>query len=658
MRDQWSIVKRIAGIGIAVLFVLGCAIRVSAEPLPEQVMPLALLEGEENGTYNVDLINEMCALASEDKLLILQVEVPGTYYVGADDGGRAIRLRSNVTLDLNGSTLIRSGLMNNFIQGYGLDGERTAGGYELCHDITVKNGTLDGSGGEEVDANLVNIGHARNVTFENLNLKNCRGGHLIELCGCMDVVIRGCTFDGHVGDKTEGEAIQLDISYNGASGSWNGVYTPDGTVCQNITVTECTFRNYPSGVGNHHALYDGEHSSNIRITDNVFLNQEAAGGPAIWCYGFDGCVVENNTITGNYTHGILVSGGSDVTVRGNVIGAEGKPMPGIGINCTTANGYLVDEGESTEKQPLSGGVITGNRIAVTGSGRFGIMVSAGSVLGEITGNEVISSHADGIRVTGAGSHVADIGKEEAVTGNTIVAYKGMGIAFGDGAGADRIVGNVILSKTGGIQVASGSTVDQIGAEEYPNVIMNDAVGNGVVVTSASWVKTVSYNRIMALQGDGILAQKEAEIGQVHHNVIFGGCRYGVSVTLDASVKKISDNTIQGYLLDGIAVSNSGYVKNIAQNHISGGTGAGIYISTHGVVDRIQKNQIAGCRTDKGHGIAVTATGSAEEIKGNIIMETKGYGISISNTDISVKRKNNRFLDNAMGKLFMKKGEEA
>lgn len=653
MRDRWSIVRTVIGIGIIVLFALGSVGRVSAEPGEEQIILLELVEGEEYSTYNVDLINEMCALAAEDKKLLLQVEAPGTYYVGADDGGRAVRLRSNVTLDLNGSTLIRSGMMNNFIQGYGLDGERTAGGYELCHDITVKNGTLDGAGGEEVNANLVNIGHARNVTFEDLILKNCRGGHLIELCGCMDVVIRGCTFDGHMGDKTEGEAIQLDISYNGASGSWNGVYTPDGTVCRNVTVTECTFQNYPSGVGNHHALYDGEHSSNIRITDNVFMNQEAACAPAVWCYGFDGCVIENNTITGNYTHGIFVSGGSDVTVRGNVIGAEGKPIPGIGINCTTANGYLVDQGESTQKQPLSGGVITGNRIAVTGSGKFGILVSAGSVLGEITGNEVISSNSDGIRITGAGSHVNHIGKEEDVTGNTIVAYKGMGIAFGDGAGADGIVGNVILSKTGGIQVASGSTVDVIGVEEYPNVIMNDAVGNGVVVTSQSWVRIVSYNRIMALQGDGILAQKEAEIGQVHHNVIFGGCRYGVSVTLDASVKKIYENTIQGYLLDGIVISNTGYVKNISQNRISGGTGAGIYVSTHGVVDCIQKNQIAGCRTKNGHGIAVTATGSVEEIKGNSIIETKGYGISISNTGIRVKRKNNRFLDNEMGKLFVK-----
>lgn len=658
MRDRLYIVKTLIGIGLVVLLGLCGTGRVSADPGSESAVPLALLEGEENSTYNLDYINEMCALASEDTKLVLQIAVPGTYYVGADDGGRAIHLRSNVTLDLNGSTLIRAGLMNNLIQGYGLDGERTAGGYDLCHDITVKNGTLDGSGGEEVSANLINIGHARNITFEKLNLKNCRGGHLIELCGCMDVMISGCTFDGFTGDQSESEAIQLDISYNGTGDSWNGVYTPDGTACRNITVDDCTFKNYPSGVGNHHALYDGEHSQNIRISNNMFLNQKTASAPAIWCYGFDGCVIENNMISGNYTHGILVSGGSDVVVSGNVIGAEGQPLQGNGINCTVANSYLVDQGYDSKQQPLSGGVITGNRISVTGSGKYGILVSAGSMLTEITANEVISNQADGIRVTGMGSRVDEIGTKAEAAGNTIVAYKGMGIAFGDGAEAGQIVGNAILSKSGGIQVASGSYVDVIGVEEYPNVILNDAVGNGVVVTSSSRVQSVSYNRIMALQGDGVLAQKEARIEEVDHNIIFGGCRYGVSVTLDATVKKIYENTIQGYRQEGIRVSNSAHVKNITMNIISGGTGAGIYLTSSGAADCIQKNLISNCRTEKGHGIAVTSTGIAAEIKGNVITETKGYGISITNTEISVKRKNNQFMNNKLGKLYVKKGEEA
>lgn len=659
MRDRLYLFKTLIGIGIVVLLVLCGAGRVSADTVSDRYVPLTLLEGEENSTYNLDYINEMCALASEDARLVLQISVPGTYYVGADDRIDSIRLRSNVTLDLNGSTLIRAGLMSNFIQVCGMDGERTNGGYDLCHDIAVKNGTLDGKGGEEANANLVNIGHSRSVAFEKLTLKNARGGHLIELCGCMDVLISGCTFDGLIGEWSKSEAIQLDVSYNGTGESWNGVYMPDGTVCRNITVDDCTFLNYPSGVGNHHALYDGEHSQNIRISNNMFLNREAASAPAIWCYEFDGCVIENNMITGNYTFGILVSGGSDVVVSDNVIGAEGRPLSGTGIKCTVANSYLVDQGFDSKQQPLSGGVITGNRISVTGSGTYGILVSSGCMLTEITANEVISNHADGIRVTGAGSRVDHIGTRDEAAGNTIVAYNGMGIAFGSGASAGQIVGNAILSKAGGIQVASGSYVDVIGAEEYPNVILNDAVGNGVVVTgSSSWVQKVSYNRIMALQGDGILAQKEARIEEVDHNIIFGGCRYGVSVTLDATVKKIYENTIQGYRQEGISISNSAYVKNITKNTISGGTGAGIYIASSGTADCIQKNRILNCKTENGHGIAVTGTGIVTEIKGNVITKAKGYGISIANTEINVKRKNNQFLNNKLGNLYVKKGEEA
>ena len=652
MRDRCYMLKTLVGIGLIILLGFCGTERVSADTGSE-IIPLTLLEGKENSTYNLDSINKLCALASEETQLVLQIEVPGTYYVGADKGGRAIQLRSNVTLDLNGSTLIRAGLMNNFIQCSGLDGAQTAGGYTLCHDITVKNGTIDGSGGAKRDVNLINIGHAENVIFEQLTLKNCRSGHLIELCGCKDVVISDCTFDGFTGDQREGEAIQLDISYNGASESWNGVYTPDGTACRNITVDNCTFLNYPSGVGNHHALYDGNHSQNIRITNNKFLNKSSAAAPAIWCFGFDGCVIENNTITGKYTHGILVSGGSDVVVKGNVIGAEGKPLSGQGINCTVANSYLVDKGSSYKEQPLSGGVITENRISVTGSGKYGILVSSGSVLTEISSNEVISKQSDGIRLTGEGSWVRNIGASKAATGNTIVAHEGIGIAFGEGAGAKQIVGNSILSKKGGIQVASNSSVDVIGTKKYPNVIKNDAVGDGVVVTNGR-VKSVAYNQITTLR-DGILANKEAQIEDVHHNVIFVGCRYGIFVAQSATVKKIRENTIKDYLQKGIIISSSASVKNITKNTISGGTGAGIYITDSGAVDCTQKNQISKCKTEDGHGIHVTSTGIAAEIKGNVIKESEGYGIFITNTKINVKQNNNELLNNKMGKLYVKKG---
>lgn len=622
--------------------------------LTEREIILELEEGESSSTANLNMINAACDQASEDEMLVIRISSPGIYYVGAKNGGRSIHLKSNVTLDLNGATLIRAGKMYNFIQNCGLNDMRTAGVYSLSHNMKVMNGTLDGSGGSGEEVNLVNLGHAEEIEFSNLTLQNCRGGHLIELSGCKDVTIVNCIFDGHQGSKKEGEAVQLDISYNGANSSWNGVYTSDGTVCQNITVTDCIFKDYPSGVGNHHTIAGEHHSQNITIKNNLFMNTEEASAPAIWCYGFDGCVVENNIISGNYTYGILVSGGSDITVKNNQIGTRDYPIYGQGIDFTAANSYIMNQGSERKSESTENGVVSQNKVYVTGSGKYGILISSGCYLEKITENEVTSGMADGIRVTGQNSWVGSIGQRKDGTGNVVTAARGMGIALGDHAAADQIVGNTIVSKSGGIQIASGSTTGLIGDADYPNLIQNSA-GNGIVVTgSASSVQRVSSNQIVAKKGAGVLAQLDAEIKTIDHNQVKSGNLRGVSVTLSANVTNITGNTLKGFQYQGIYIGNSASVKNITTNEISNGTGAGVYITSAQVTGSIQKNTILNCKTKVGNGISVSSTGVVKSIKGNTIEKNKGYGISITNKKLNVVMKNNTFQANKCGKVYIAK----
>ncbi len=361
-----------------------------------KVIEVSLQKGSSRARSNYNKLSSALKKGGGSTSIIVKIKKPGSYHVHSGGGG-ALMLRSNTTLDLNGSELIRSGRMTNLLQDCSKRGKRTARGYGLASHITVKNGTLNGSGGTHAELNLVNIGHASNLLFSNVNFRNCRGGHLLELSGCRNCVIEKCTFSGHKGSKTS-EAIQLDIS-NGKVG-WNGVYAKgsgnDCTPCKNITVRNCSFKNYPSGVGNHHTV-KGRHNSNIKIVNNTFTNRSSSKAPAIWCYGFNNSEVSGNTITGKYEYGIRVSGGS-VRVKSNTIGSSSKKVGYQAVFVVRASSHLRGSHSRTPEK-VTGGVVDGNTIY---SGYHGspILVTSGSRLSSASNNEVHTGKKTVLSVSG------------------------------------------------------------------------------------------------------------------------------------------------------------------------------------------------------------------------------------------------------------------
>ena len=426
---------------------------------------IVTIELGSNGYENFYMLTNALCLADSSSDLTIRIAKAGTYTVSSS--GRALMMRSNTMLDLNGSTLVRGGEMYNFIQNEDLNGSRDNGGYDQTCNFGIRNGVLDGSGGSSDEVNLVNLGHASNILIENVDFRNCRGGHLIEMTGCRDSRITRCSFTGYNGDATgDNEAIQLDICNNSAGGTWNGVYLSDNTVCRNITVDRCEFNDYPSGVGNHHTL-KGIHNSGIRITDNVFKNSLDTYETAIWCYFFEDSVVENNVISGNYGNGIMISGGS-VSVEGNTVSGTSETP----LYITKSSSYIDGQYKVRADEPASGCAVIGNTLYSKSSPA--LCVYSGSGVKEVSLNGITSEGAEGVSVSGS-----NVGT---VYGNLVRNCGGTGIFFSSSATVKTVQANTVTGCGGyGIQINNSNITVAMGQ----NSLSSNSGGNQKINASTS-----------------------------------------------------------------------------------------------------------------------------------------------------------------------------
>lgn len=548
--------------------------------------PVVKLEaGKENGWSNFYTLRDALYLADGEHDLVVTIEKPGTYYL--DSSGGALMLHSRTTLDLNGSTLIRAGEMYNLIQVETLDGERSVAAYTAAHDVTVKNGTLDGSGNRQSGKNLVNVGHSEGLTFSNLTLTNCQNSHLMELNGCQDVLISGCTFSGYDRDGSENypEAIQLDIAYNGAGDSWNGVYcepgTPgmDNTVCQNITVENCQFKDYPSGVGNHHCLYNGPRNKNIVIRNNTFSNAKNFGKlvPAVWCYGFENSEVSGNTISGAYSHGIRFSGGS-VAVKNNIIGSASKVFSGQPILVTYSDSHVKGSKDTRKHESVTGGSIDGNQLFTSfEKGKEGaITISGGSKLSSVSGNTVRSDKGSGIYIS-ASSQVKNVNK------------------------------NTVTKAAKGAIYLTASQVTNLQENKLASSLSGSNYG-AVTIYSKSKVGTATKNQITSTKGTGFTVGSSSTVTTMSNNTIQAPAKSGIYVGSKGTVTNVTGNTITKGKANGIEVVSSGKVSKVTSNKVTGCKGIGIRITNRSLKVTVQKNVLTGNKKP----LQVTAKGSIQK----------------------------------------------
>ena len=516
-------------------------IKTAADSLKDKTKTIEVeLSTNKNDAYaNKDELQNALNEESNSYKLTVKIKTKGTYYVGSTGG--ALIIRSNTTFDLNGSTLIRYGDMNNLVQNaavginsYPKDGK----GYSMTKNFTICNGSLDGQDNPQ-NCNLVNIGHADGIRFININFK-CKDGHLIEITGVKDCIMKNCTFTGFYGDASmdDNEAVQIDIPITG----WNGVYYGDATVCQNIVVDGCEFKDYPSGVGNHHTL-KGKHNSNITIINNKFTNSKKTNQYAIRCYGFDNSTVSGNTVTGNYTNGIRVSGGN-VDVTCNTLTSKNcKPIyvTSSSSHTTGSTGARVDEYASKCK-------INNNYITSTGE-NDGLSIFGSSGVNEVSGNFIRAN------------------------GNA------MAIVISSNVSAGAINNNNLYSAySNGIFIAKNSTVKSINGNKVRGY------SEAIFVSSNSNVKSISNNpRITSIKESGIYVTAGARATTINGNVVSNCGDCGILVSSSGITSTINSNKISKCKEYGIRVNNSSLTITVLYNTFSGNGSGSLKINASGKI---------------------------------------------------------------------------
>ena len=232
----------------------------------------------------------------------LVVRIPNGHYTISKalwiDSNTKLMLESGAVISCQGSTHLML-----------LNGRRNManwpGGYQRSENIVVQGGKWDGNGqGGNVHSDLMFFAHAQNITIQGAELVNCCGNHFIEFAGVSNGTINNCEFrdfvrynginydtDEERSDVTAiSEVIQID--YTSGIGTDDADKPFDNTLSQYITVTNCSFENCMSGVGNHH--FNDRMMPGLKITHNVFTNMNK---DCINFYSFGSATISDNKAT-------------------------------------------------------------------------------------------------------------------------------------------------------------------------------------------------------------------------------------------------------------------------------------------------------------------------------------------------------------------------
>lgn len=224
--------------------------------------------------FSIDLTgNTFCtealqnAVDSAASVIILR---PGRYSIDA-----SINIPSDKTIIGYGATVITSA-NNAFIN----KSSGTSGGYLANSNITIK-GIHFMPSDSVVNCTLVAFGHSQNCEINECVFSDLKGWHMVEINSCNNIRITDCTFKNYTGSGTS-EMLQFDIASDASVFPWFGPF--DNTPCTDIRVENCEFYNddtitpansawYPAGIGNHNFAAD---ISGIVISNCNFRNLNSA----------------------------------------------------------------------------------------------------------------------------------------------------------------------------------------------------------------------------------------------------------------------------------------------------------------------------------------------------------------------------------------------
>lgn len=441
------------------------------------------------------------------------VEIPdGTYYI---DG--TLNIYSDTILRLSDNAIIkRANGTERIMLANAADDNLEYGGYDRTKNITITGGTWDGTISNPTEnENLLYFGHAQGVTVSDTTIQNCYGVHLLELTGVKDAVVSNVTFEGFHGtgnteEDAAKEALQIDVVTEDTSAH----YAPyDKTACQNITIKNCSFNDYPCAIGSHSSIaetsgvtIDSCEFTNISntiiqmyqyrdvtITGNVqwdsdvkpiqflqFVESEGeisyntvteTSGDAIYLNNSKADIL-SNAITNSDLYPIFITNNSDVTVEDNYIKEAGK------------NGVHLSNGSASIKGNMilnckGAAIYAGSNTTLTADGNElsaceGIVICADSPnLLYCTNNTITNNNTYGI-------YVANSNANTLIKGNTVNVTGNFGITL-QGATGSVIDGNTVSNISEyGIYVRESAA----GVSATNVVIQNNIVSGGKAAIAA------------------------------------------------------------------------------------------------------------------------------------------------------------------------------
>ncbi|MBO4701153.1 MAG: right-handed parallel beta-helix repeat-containing protein [Lachnospiraceae bacterium] len=591
----------------------------------------------------------------------IEVRIPaGTYYIS-----QQLPIYSNTTLVVDSNaTIIRTNHsdLTGMIVGCHTDGN-DHGGYTRISNVEIKGGTWNANSSAYFLTGAFVFQHASDIYIHDLTIKGCTD-HVINASASKNVTIENVTFsdcpqykgtssefwgDHSAGDSERykfNETIHLDYAGNNEKGA-----TPlDGTVCNNINITGCTFNGVCAGVGTHHESSQYR-AQNVTVSGCTFSN--LTNGSAINAYSFDNFAVKNcqmnscligvlsvdsngevsgNTIssvssaTSNY--GVLHLERSQINVKSNTIKNAPKALIYIYEGSNTIDSNVLNSAkEDAIRVDGNATLDIKNNSDISGFTRYGIFVKGNTSKINISSNKFSGTCQMGMFIENCSN-----------TGNTI-SYNTVSCGSDCNITVQNIKGTISHNTLSGCTNGIGLYIVNSSVTASENEIKN--AKNGIYTTGGS--PTVNKNTISGSGSDGIRIDS-ASTATVSNNTISNTKRYTIFVSKTTGATTISKNTISGTNEEvGIFTENcTGSVK-IDGNTISTGSFAGIMATK--CSGTISNNKVTGLSGDGLQTLGDSSTAAKFNIENNTFKTS-----SSSNYDIRLNSysKDCVLKDNSLG----------
>lgn len=402
--------------------------------------------------------------------------------------------------------------------------------------------------------------HAQDVKIERCTFDQAQGtGHCIDACGCDGLVVDNCDFLGFNNHLTGGfnraEAIEIDISVNGALSYADDAGSYDGLLTRNVIVSNSRF--LPKTVGattypcpnplGAHGQIEGRAYTNVTFQNNVVTDPTEdlppSTGDNSWLVGVlhfptvDGLQVIGNTFRqtkGKMQRVIAVVSRSFGILASNNFNLP-SPTEGNWTTPVASRNIVIRDnsifGFSPDLQTLSqpavyvagvangkidNAIISGNNIrngysTTNATGNFAIFLE-NDTRAEISGNSIFS-YMQGIHVKGSDT--------VSVTGNILDQLYDWTMLFTTDTGV-AITGNTIRRYRRPIQTQADVSEVALTGNVFLSTQTTGTNANGIVISGSSRY-VVSGNLI---SNSGAVQPRGMAVGAGTHGAVVGNVTFG------------------------------------------------------------------------------------------------------------------------------------